>query len=197
MGLIRSCFTFLMGTTCGIYMAQNYDVPDMRKLVLMGLAIGRQYEEIYRKPKKKRLCMRMEGFMQIGCYGLRNGEWDCQRGMASLGCIVGLWEDGEGEKMFQQGALALLWWIGQHNTLLKCSGLQAKNPGQHPRKSGLQVLVLGALNSRSNGCRIPGQPSTRLRKTLDSCCGTFGAPGQQLVIFKGAGQQDALLKIVD
>ncbi|KAI0491326.1 hypothetical protein KFK09_025586 [Dendrobium nobile] len=53
MGLIRSCFTFLTGTTCGIYLAQNYDVPDMRKLVLMGLAIGRQYEEIYRKSKKK------------------------------------------------------------------------------------------------------------------------------------------------
>ncbi|KAL0905315.1 hypothetical protein M5K25_023725 [Dendrobium thyrsiflorum] len=45
MGLIRSCFTFLMGTGCGIYMAQNYDVPDMRKLVLMGLAIGRHSEE--------------------------------------------------------------------------------------------------------------------------------------------------------
>ncbi|KAK8970511.1 hypothetical protein KSP40_PGU020064 [Platanthera guangdongensis] len=53
MGLFRGYFTFLTGITCGIYMAQNYDVPDMRKLALMALAIGRQYEEIYRKPKKK------------------------------------------------------------------------------------------------------------------------------------------------
>ncbi|PKA60680.1 hypothetical protein AXF42_Ash006314 [Apostasia shenzhenica] len=52
MGLIRSCFTFLLGTSCGIYIAQNYDVPDMRKLVRMGMSIASQYEEIYRKPKK-------------------------------------------------------------------------------------------------------------------------------------------------
>ncbi|KAG0497912.1 hypothetical protein HPP92_002603 [Vanilla planifolia] len=42
-----------MGASCGIYVAQNYDVPDMRKLFLMGIGMARQYEEIYRKPKKK------------------------------------------------------------------------------------------------------------------------------------------------
>lgn len=42
-----------MGTAFGIYVAQNYDVPNIHKLYKTGLVIAKHYEENYRKPKKK------------------------------------------------------------------------------------------------------------------------------------------------
>ncbi|KAL9250806.1 Plasmodesmata-located protein 8-like protein [Drosera capensis] len=36
MGIIRSYFSFIAGTVCGIYIAQNYNVPNIRKLANTG-----------------------------------------------------------------------------------------------------------------------------------------------------------------
>ncbi|XP_047336677.1 uncharacterized protein LOC124940230 [Impatiens glandulifera] len=53
MGIIRSSFTFMIGTACGIYVAQNYNVPNIKKLANTGLVIAKHLEENYRKPKKR------------------------------------------------------------------------------------------------------------------------------------------------
>ncbi|XP_076951866.1 uncharacterized protein LOC143625422 [Bidens hawaiensis] len=53
MGIIKSSFSLMIGTVCGIYIAQNYDVPNIHKLYKTGLVIAKHYEENYRKPKKK------------------------------------------------------------------------------------------------------------------------------------------------
>ncbi|XP_057837226.1 uncharacterized protein LOC131047368 [Cryptomeria japonica] len=52
MGLIRSCFHLMAGTVFGVYVAQNYNVPNIQKLINTGLVIARHMEENYRKPKK-------------------------------------------------------------------------------------------------------------------------------------------------
>ncbi|KAL7238643.1 hypothetical protein ACSBR2_004686 [Camellia fascicularis] len=54
MGVIRTTFTFMMGTVCGIYITQNYNVPNIRKLANTGLFMAKQVEESYRKPKKNK-----------------------------------------------------------------------------------------------------------------------------------------------
>ncbi|KAG2715626.1 hypothetical protein I3843_03G088900 [Carya illinoinensis] len=53
MGIIRSCFSFIVGTVCGIYVAQNYDVPNIKKLGRTALFKAKQVEEKYRKPKSR------------------------------------------------------------------------------------------------------------------------------------------------
>ncbi|PKA52559.1 hypothetical protein AXF42_Ash001539 [Apostasia shenzhenica] len=53
MGLFGSCFTFFVGASCGIYVSQNYHVPDLKKLAQMGIGIARQYDELYRKKNKE------------------------------------------------------------------------------------------------------------------------------------------------
>jgi len=53
MGFIRSNFLFFLGTGCGIYIAQNYDVPNIKKVVITCLLKAKRVEETYRKPKKK------------------------------------------------------------------------------------------------------------------------------------------------
>lgn len=53
MGIIRSSFSFIMGTVCGVYIAQNYDVPNIKKLTNTGLYMAKHIEEKYRKPKRK------------------------------------------------------------------------------------------------------------------------------------------------
>lgn len=53
MGIIRSSFSFIAGTVCGIYVAQNYNVPNIQKLFSTALFMAKLMEEKYRKPKKK------------------------------------------------------------------------------------------------------------------------------------------------
>ena len=52
MGLIRSCFSFMIGTTFGIYLSQNYNVPNVKKLMDFGVAVAKNYEESYRRGKR-------------------------------------------------------------------------------------------------------------------------------------------------
>ncbi|CAI0404485.1 unnamed protein product [Linum tenue] len=51
MGLIRNYFSFLVGTACGVYIAQNYEVPNIKKVVHSALFTAKVVEEKYRKPK--------------------------------------------------------------------------------------------------------------------------------------------------
>ncbi|KAL8255998.1 hypothetical protein R6Q59_031065 [Mikania micrantha] len=51
MGIIRSSFSFMLGAACGIYVAQNYNVPNINKLYKTGLVMAKHYEQNYRKPK--------------------------------------------------------------------------------------------------------------------------------------------------
>ncbi|KAL7595905.1 uncharacterized protein LOC111886927 [Lactuca sativa] len=53
MGIIKSTFSFMLGTAFGVYVAQNYDVPNVNKLYKTGLVMAKHYEENYRKPKGK------------------------------------------------------------------------------------------------------------------------------------------------
>ncbi|KAG4947819.1 hypothetical protein AAZX31_15G002800 [Glycine max] len=53
MGIIRSCFSFIAGTVCGAYLAQNYQVPNVTKLADTALFMAEVVEEKYRKPKKR------------------------------------------------------------------------------------------------------------------------------------------------
>ncbi|XP_048138491.1 uncharacterized protein LOC115741584 [Rhodamnia argentea] len=53
MGLIRSSFSFVAGTVCGIYIAQNYDVPNIRALANDAVCRAKRIEEKYRKPDSK------------------------------------------------------------------------------------------------------------------------------------------------
>ncbi|PIN25236.1 hypothetical protein CDL12_02021 [Handroanthus impetiginosus] len=52
MGIIRSCFSFIAGTVCGVYIAQNYNVPNIKKVANEALFSAKQVEEKYRKPRK-------------------------------------------------------------------------------------------------------------------------------------------------
>ncbi|XP_065024039.1 uncharacterized protein LOC135581228 isoform X2 [Musa acuminata AAA Group] len=52
MGMIRSSFSFLLETGCGIYIAQNYNVPNIKKLITPWMFVANHIEETYRKPNK-------------------------------------------------------------------------------------------------------------------------------------------------
>ncbi|KAK9120637.1 hypothetical protein Syun_018254 [Stephania yunnanensis] len=49
MGFIRSGFSFFMGTACGIFIAQNYKVPNIKKLADTALSMAKQIENSYKK----------------------------------------------------------------------------------------------------------------------------------------------------
>ncbi|KAK1311834.1 hypothetical protein QJS10_CPA07g01043 [Acorus calamus] len=53
MGIFRSSFPFLVGTGFGIYIAQNYDVPNIKRLANTYVFMAKHIEETYRKPKNK------------------------------------------------------------------------------------------------------------------------------------------------
>ncbi|KAK1267528.1 hypothetical protein QJS04_geneDACA016350 [Acorus gramineus] len=53
MGIIRSSFPFLLGTGCGIYVAQNYNVPNIKELMETWIYKAKSVEETYRKPGSK------------------------------------------------------------------------------------------------------------------------------------------------
>ncbi|KAK9748639.1 hypothetical protein RND81_02G071200 [Saponaria officinalis] len=50
--LVFGGFSLTVGTVFGVYLAQNYDVPNIKKLGDTGLAMLKHIEETYRKPKK-------------------------------------------------------------------------------------------------------------------------------------------------
>jgi hypothetical protein len=54
MGFIRSSFSFMFGTLSGIYIAQNYNVPNIKKLAEFSLSMAKQMEETHRKPSNKK-----------------------------------------------------------------------------------------------------------------------------------------------
>ncbi|XP_076898391.1 uncharacterized protein LOC143551937 [Bidens hawaiensis] len=50
MGIITTSFSFLLGAACGIFVAQNYNVPNINTLYKTGVVMAKQYEQNYRKP---------------------------------------------------------------------------------------------------------------------------------------------------
>ena len=44
--------SLIVGFVYGIYVAQNYNVPDVKKLMNTGIFMAKVIEENYRKPKK-------------------------------------------------------------------------------------------------------------------------------------------------
>ncbi|XBH64229.1 hypothetical protein VPH35_118040 [Triticum aestivum] len=52
MGLFGGSFKFLVGVGCGVYVAQNYNVPNVKKLFNTYVFLAKHIEETYRKPKK-------------------------------------------------------------------------------------------------------------------------------------------------
>ncbi|PIN06483.1 hypothetical protein CDL12_20963 [Handroanthus impetiginosus] len=51
MGLCRSAFALMLGAIGGAYVAQNYDIPNIRNLIKRSFLEGKVLEETYRKPK--------------------------------------------------------------------------------------------------------------------------------------------------
>uniref|UniRef100_A0A0E0LIS4 Uncharacterized protein n=1 Tax=Oryza punctata TaxID=4537 RepID=A0A0E0LIS4_ORYPU len=52
MGFFRTSFTLMFGMGCGVYVAQNYNVPNVKKLFNTYMFLAKHIEETYRKPKR-------------------------------------------------------------------------------------------------------------------------------------------------
>uniref|UniRef100_A0A0D9ZTH9 Uncharacterized protein n=1 Tax=Oryza glumipatula TaxID=40148 RepID=A0A0D9ZTH9_9ORYZ len=50
MGFLQNTFSVCVGIGCGIYIAQNYDVPNMKKLMRDWMGKAKEVEESYKKP---------------------------------------------------------------------------------------------------------------------------------------------------
>ncbi|KAJ4833725.1 hypothetical protein Tsubulata_036333 [Turnera subulata] len=53
MGIISRGFSFFLGSAFGIFLAQNYNVPDVRELAYTALERAKEIERTYRKTKKQ------------------------------------------------------------------------------------------------------------------------------------------------
>ena len=53
MGIIKSCFSFVSGTLVGVYVAQNYSVPNIKRLTDAAVFMAKTIEQSYRKPDNK------------------------------------------------------------------------------------------------------------------------------------------------
>ncbi|TKY70839.1 hypothetical protein E2542_SST07133 [Spatholobus suberectus] len=53
MGIIKSSFSFMMGTALGVYVAQNYRVPNIKALASTAISMANHIEQTFRKPNKK------------------------------------------------------------------------------------------------------------------------------------------------
>ncbi|KAG6514108.1 hypothetical protein ZIOFF_024448 [Zingiber officinale] len=63
MGLIRSSFSFLLGLGCGVYITQNYEVPNMKQL-----ASGCQGRRTWRKYTENPTKMMTESILRTAIY---------------------------------------------------------------------------------------------------------------------------------
>jgi len=52
MGIFRMSFSFSLGAFAGVYVAQNYTIPNLKTFVTTGLIVAKQLETQYRKPPK-------------------------------------------------------------------------------------------------------------------------------------------------
>ncbi|KAK4256404.1 hypothetical protein QN277_009276 [Acacia crassicarpa] len=53
MGIIRSSLSFITGTIFGVYLAQSYQLPNIKKLTETATFMAEEIEKKYRKPKKE------------------------------------------------------------------------------------------------------------------------------------------------
>lgn len=53
MGFMRISFSFMSGTLFGAYVAQNYNIPNLKKRADYGYTMAKRVEENYRKPAKE------------------------------------------------------------------------------------------------------------------------------------------------
>ncbi|CDP19510.1 unnamed protein product [Coffea canephora] len=60
MGFFRSCFKYMAGGVIGVYIAQNYDVPNLRKLASCGFLMAKKVEQTYRKPQQQQSKKKMD-----------------------------------------------------------------------------------------------------------------------------------------
>nr|XP_024375216.1 uncharacterized protein LOC112282155 isoform X1 [Physcomitrium patens] len=52
MGIFRTSFSFSLGAFTGVYIAQNYTIPNLKTFITTGLIVAKQLETQYRKPSK-------------------------------------------------------------------------------------------------------------------------------------------------
>ncbi|OEL29962.1 hypothetical protein BAE44_0009019 [Dichanthelium oligosanthes] len=50
MGFLKSTLSLLIGTGCGVYIAQNYNVPNINQLMRNLMDRFKKLEESYKKP---------------------------------------------------------------------------------------------------------------------------------------------------
>ncbi|QCD91570.1 hypothetical protein DEO72_LG4g2536 [Vigna unguiculata] len=54
MGIIRSSLSHVMATALGLYIAQNYKVPDIKALASTAYSMATQVEHTFRKKSNKK-----------------------------------------------------------------------------------------------------------------------------------------------